>query len=165
MVEKVKEYFPNIIVVMNVGGMVDTCWFKDDEAIQSVLMAWQGGMEGGSAAAELLCGIGCPSGKLSDTFARTLEDYPSSYNFHENDKYVDYTEDIYVGYRYFETIPGAYEKVNYEFGFGMSYTTFRVEEKSVRTILLTEAGNEVWITEKNKSAVNEKDVRKEYSLL
>ena len=159
MVEKVKEYFPNIIVVMNVGGMVDTCWFKDDEAIQSVLMAWQGGMEGGSAAAELLCGIGCPSGKLSDTFARTLEDYPSSYNFHENDKYVDYTEDIYVGYRYFETIPGAYEKVNYEFGFGMSYTTFRVEEKSVRTILLTEAGNEVWITEKNKSAVNEKGVR------
>lgn len=107
MVEKVKEYFPNIIVVMNVGGMVDTCWFKDDEAIQSVLMAWQGGMEGGSAAAELLCGIGCPSGKLSDTFARTLEDYPSSYNFHENDKYVDYTEDIYVGYRYFETIPDA----------------------------------------------------------
>ena len=128
MVEKVKEYFPHIIVVMNVGGMVDSSWFKDDEAIQSVLMAWQGGMEGGKAAAELLCGIGCPSGKLSDTLARTLEDYPSSYNFHENDKYVDYTEDIYVGYRYFETIPDAYKKVNYEFGFGMSYTTFDVKD-------------------------------------
>ncbi len=136
MVEKVKKYFPYIIVVMNVGGMVDSSWFKDDDAIQSVLMAWQGGMEGGNAAAEILCGIGCPSGKLSDTFARTLEDYPSSYNFHENDKYVDYTEDIYVGYRYFETIPEAYKKVNYEFGFGMSYTTFKVVEKSADTVIM-----------------------------
>lgn len=65
-----------------------------------------GGMEGGSAAAELLCGIGSPSGKLSDTFAKKLEDYPSSETFHESVKYVDYKEDIYVGYRYFETIPG-----------------------------------------------------------
>ncbi len=124
MVEQVKKYFQNIVVVMNVGGMVDTSWFKEDSQIQSVLMAWQGGMEGGAAAAELLCGIGNPSGKLSDTFAGKLEDYPSSYNFHESDDYVDYTEDIYVGYRYFETIPGAYDKVNYPFGYGLSYTEF-----------------------------------------
>lgn len=124
MVEKVKQYFDRIVVVLNVGGMVDTSWFYDDPKIQSVLMAWQGGMEGGSAMAELLCGIGTPSGKLSDTLAKKLEDYPSSYNFHESDSYVDYTEDIYVGYRYFETIPGAWEKVNYPFGFGLSYTTF-----------------------------------------
>lgn len=125
MVQKVKQYFDRIIVVLNVGGMVDTDWFKDDAQISSVLMAWQDGMEGGNAMAELLCGIGNPSGKLSDTFAKHLEDYPSSYNFHESDAYVDYTEDIYVGYRYFETIPEAYDKVNYPFGYGLSYTTFQ----------------------------------------
>lgn len=124
MVEQVKKYFDKIIVVMNVGGMVDTEWFICDEKIKSVLMAFQGGMEGGSAAAELLFGISNPSGKLCDTFAKRLEDYPSSYNFHEAKEYVDYTEDIYVGYRYFETIPGAAEKVNYPFGYGLSYTTF-----------------------------------------
>ncbi|MDP4090427.1 MAG: glycoside hydrolase family 3 C-terminal domain-containing protein, partial [Bacillota bacterium] len=124
MVNTVKANFPKVIVVMNVGGMVDTGWFIKDDSIQSVLMAWQGGMEGGLAAAELLCGLGTPSGKLSDTFAKRLEDYPSTYNFHESEEYVDYTDDIYVGYRYFETIPGATEKVNYPFGFGLSYTSF-----------------------------------------
>lgn len=124
MVNTVKEHFSKVIVVMNVGGMVDTGWFVEDSSINSVLMAWQGGMEGGLAAAELLCGIGNPSGKLSDTFAKRLQDYPSTYNFHESEAYVDYTDDIYVGYRYFETIPGAAEKVNYPFGFGLSYTNF-----------------------------------------
>lgn len=131
MVNTVKEHFPKVIVVMNVGGMVDTGWFVKDDNIQSVLMAWQGGMEGGRAAAELLCGLGNPSGKLSDTFATKLEDYPSTYNFHESDAYVDYTDDIYVGYRYFETIPGAADKVNYPFGFGISYTSFRVSIVSI----------------------------------
>ena len=116
---------------MNVGGMVDTSWFHDDAQIQSVLMAWQGGMEGGLATAELLAGEGNPSGKLSDTFARELNDYPSTYNFHESEKYVEYTDDIYVGYRYFETIPGAKEKVNYPFGFGLSYTQFTLGESQI----------------------------------
>ena len=124
MVEKVKHYFQKVVVVMNVGGMVDTGWFQNDDGISAVLMAWQGGMEGGNAVAELLCGIGNPSGKLSDTFAARLEDYPSSGEFHQSDSYVDYSEDIYVGYRYFETIPGKKEKVNYPFGFGLSYTEF-----------------------------------------
>ena len=124
MVEQVQQLFPKVAVVMNVGGMVDTDWFAENEKIQAVLMAWQGGMEGGSAAAELLCGVGSPSGKLSDTFAKKLEDYPSSETFHESVKYVDYKEDIYVGYRYFETIPGADKAVNYPFGYGLSSTTF-----------------------------------------
>ena len=124
MVEQVKKYFSKIVVVMNVGGMVDTEWFCNEDAIQGVLMAWQGGMEGGTAAAELLCGIGNPCGKLTDTFAKRLEDYPSTEKFHQSDDYVDYSEDIYVGYRYFETIPGAKERVNYPFGFGLSYTKF-----------------------------------------
>ena len=141
MVEKVKKAFPHVIVVMNVGGIVDTKWFRDCDEIQSVLMAWQGGIEGGLATADILCGDVNPSGKLSDTYAKDLEDYPSTANFHESAFYVDYTEDIYVGYRYFETIPGAAERVNYPFGFGLSYTDFdwkvtgASEENGVITVL------------------------------
>lgn len=124
MVQKVLSCFPHVAVVLNVGGMVDTEWFRDDSRIQAVLMAWQGGMEGGLAAAELLCGVKSPCGKLSDTFARDLTDYPGTSEFHTSDDYVEYTEDIYVGYRYFETIPGKDKLVNYPFGFGLSYTTF-----------------------------------------
>lgn len=127
MVSVVKENFPKIAVVLNVGGMVDTSWFYEEDAVSSVLLAWQGGMEGGLAAAELLVGKGNPSGKLTDTFAKTLEDYPSTEDFMESPDYVNYTEDIYVGYRYFETIPGAAEKVNYPFGYGLSYTAFDVD--------------------------------------
>ncbi|MFZ2228787.1 MAG: glycoside hydrolase family 3 N-terminal domain-containing protein, partial [Agathobacter rectalis] len=94
----------------------------------------QGGMEGGLAAAELLVGDGNPSGKTVDTFAKSLDDYPSTYNFHESRDYVDYTDDIYVGYRYFETIPGAAEKVVYPFGYGLSYTTFDVETVSAGVV-------------------------------
>ena len=125
MVEAVCSTFPKVAVVLNVGGMVASNWFASDDRIQSVLMAWQGGMEGGAAAAELLCGFGNPSGKLVDTFARDLVDYPSTAGFHESENYVDYTEDIFVGYRYFETLPGAADKVIYPFGYGLSYTTFQ----------------------------------------
>lgn len=128
MVDAVKMKFRNVIVILNVGGMVDTEWFRNEERIQSVLVAWQGGMEGGTAAAELLAGKYNPCGKLSDTFARTLKDYPSTDGFHESEEYVNYTEDIYVGYRYFETLPGAGGKVNYPFGFGLSYTEFELSE-------------------------------------
>ena len=126
--------FKNVIVILNVGGMVDTSWFAYDNQIQSALLALQGGMEGGLAAAELLVGDGNPSGKTVDTFAKSLDDYPSTYNFHESRDYVDYTDDIYVGYRYFETIPGAAEKVVYPFGYGLSYTTFDVETVSAGVV-------------------------------
>ncbi len=129
MLEKVKEKFDRIVVVLNIGGVIDSAWFKEDEKLGAVLVAWQGGMEGGLAAAELLCGEASPSGKLPDTFAAGMEAYPSTENFHESPHYVDYTEDIYVGYRYFETIPGAYDKVCYPFGFGLSYTDFSIEIK------------------------------------
>ena len=126
MVAHVEALFERIVVVLNVGGVVDTTWFKDDARLGSVLLAWQGGMEGGLAAADLLCGAASPSGKLPDSFARRLEDYPSTAGFHESPQYVDYNEDIYVGYRYFETIPGAKEKVSYPFGYGLSYTQFEI---------------------------------------
>ena len=128
MVEKVKAAFGTVIVVLNVGGVFDTSFFRDDPRIQAALMAWQAGLEGGLAEAELLLGVANPSGKLADTFAATLEDYPSSPNFYESDDFVNYEDDIFVGYRYFETIPGAAEKVNYPFGFGLSYTTFALED-------------------------------------
>ena len=95
MVEKVKHHFPKVVVVLNVGGVVDTEWFAHDDRIQSVLLAWQAGMEGGHAAAELLCGIGNPSGKLTDTFAKGLTDYPSTEGFHSNDGLVFVTYDHY----------------------------------------------------------------------
>ena len=95
--------------------------------IEAVLLAWQGGMEGAMSEADILCGDVNPSGKLTDTFAASFDDYPSSCNFNESDDYVCYTDDIFVGYRYFETIPGAAEKANYPFGFGLSYTTFSLK--------------------------------------
>ncbi len=130
LVEKVSNAFEKVIVVLNVGGMIDTMCFSQNEKIGGMLLAWQCGMEGGLAIADVLCGDVNPSGKLTDTFAKTFDDYPSSPNFNESDDYVDYNEDIYVGYRYFETIPGAKEKVNYPFGFGLSYTTFELTEKN-----------------------------------
>ncbi|HCT91481.1 MAG TPA: beta-glucosidase [Lachnospiraceae bacterium] len=127
MVDAVCANFTDVTVVLNVGGMVDTSWFVDDDRISSVMLAWQGGMEGGLAMADILLGLENPSGKLPDTFAAGLEDYPSTDTFHVSPDYVEYTEDIYVGYRYFETMEKARERVNYPFGFGLSYTTFRID--------------------------------------
>ncbi len=131
MIAQVKARFEKIVVVLNIGGVIDTSWIKDDERISSALLAWQGGMEGGLAAANILCGKINPSGKLPDTFAARIEDYPSTERFHESMDYVDYTEDIYVGYRYFETIPGVSQKVCYPFGFGLSYTDFAIETEQM----------------------------------
>ena len=127
MIDAVCGAFSRVVLVLNVGGAVDVSWFRDDDAVGAVLLAWQGGMEGGAAAAELLTGRACPCGKLPDTLARQLEDWPSTENFHASPFYVDYTEDVYMGYRYFETLPGAAEKVCYPFGFGLSYTTFSTD--------------------------------------
>lgn len=129
LVDRVADVFDKVVVVMNVGGVVDTTWFKENNKVQSVLFAWQLGIEGGSAMADIILGEANPSGKFVDTFAKTLADYPSSDTFHESIHYVDYKEDIYVGYRYFETIPGMAEKVNYPFGYGLSYTTFEIKEE------------------------------------
>ena len=131
MVAMVKERFDNIVVVLNIGGIIDLSWVKNDDQISSALLGWQGGMEGGLVMAELLVGKGNPSGKLVDTFAASVDDYPSTANFHESFDYVNYTEDIYVGYRYFETIPGAKAKVVYPFGYGLSYTTFDLDNTAM----------------------------------
>ena len=127
MIEEVKKHFDRIALVLNVGGLVDSSWFAGDNAISSVLLAWQAGMEGGAAMADLLMGRRNPCGKLPDTLAADLSHYPGVRDFHRSPLYVDYSEDIYVGYRYFETIPGKKDLVNYPFGFGLSYTSFSIE--------------------------------------
>ena len=124
MVDAVRAAFPRVAVVLNTGGMMDSSWFRHDDRIGAALLAWQGGMEGGCATADVLCGDTCPSGHLTDTFAENFAAYPSSAGFNDSEDYVEYRDDIYVGYRYFETIDGAADKVCYPFGFGLSYTTF-----------------------------------------
>lgn len=126
MVDTVTEHFSNVVVLLNVGAMIDTFWFAYNDKISSAVMLWQGGMEGGLAAADILTGEVNPSGKLVDTCASSFADYPSSKGFHESEDYVKYTEDIFVGYRYFETIPRKSKCVVYPFGYGLSYTTFAI---------------------------------------
>ena len=126
MVADVCANFAHIIVLLNVGAMIDTSWFADDRRVEAALMLWQAGMEGGLAAADLLVGDANPSGRLVDTCARSFWDYPSSAEFHESDHYAKYTEDVFVGYRYFETVPGKKECVVYPFGYGLSYTDFEI---------------------------------------
>lgn len=100
-------------------------WVKHyGDKIGAVMYVWQGGMESGNAVADLLCGNVNPSGRLTDTIARNYYDYPSSAQF-GNKKTNEYTEDIFVGYRYFESF--AKEKVLYPFGFGLSYTDFDIK--------------------------------------
>lgn len=131
MLEKVCGIFERVIVVLNVGNVIDMQWVKTYDP-QAVLYLWQGGMEGGHGAAEVLMGRMSPCGKLADTIALSVEDYPSAANFGSptGDRYE---EDIYVGYRYFETFEAAKNRVLYPFGFGLSYTSFalqsRMEEK------------------------------------
>ena len=128
LVKAVLSAFDKVIVVLNIGGMMDVTWFRGEPKIKAALLAWQGGMEGGLATADVLCGDADPSGHLADTFAVNFDAYPSSAGFHESEDYVEYNEDIYVGYRYFETIPGAAEKVCYPFGYGLNYTDFEITE-------------------------------------
>ena len=132
MIETVCKNFDNVIAIMNVGGMIDSEWFKNNDKIKGSLLIWNAGMEGGLATAEIVLGEVNPSGKLTDTFAKTFADYPSSESFNDSEVFVKYYEDIYVGYRYFETIPGAKEKVNYPFGYGLSYTTFDITDITVK---------------------------------
>lgn len=130
MVNTVTSNFAKVIVLLNVGAMIDTGWFAYNDKISSAIMLWQGGMEGGLAAADILTGDATPSGKLVDTCAKTFDDYPSSEGFHESEDYVKYHEDIFVGYRYFETVPGKKDCVVYPFGYGLSYTTFSLSDIS-----------------------------------
>jgi len=124
MIEQVNSTFTRVIIVLNVSNIMDMSWLntvKNCTSIEAVLYSWAAGMEGGHALADILSGDQSPSGRLTDTIAHQLIDYPSSANFGRTDFNL-YTEDIYVGYRYFETF--NQQAVQYAFGAGLSYTTF-----------------------------------------
>ena len=114
------KFFEKVAVLINSGNIIDMKWVEEINP-GAVLYVWQGGIEGGNSVADLITGVTSPSGRLSDTIAYNIEDYPCEGNFGDPLQAI-YVEDIFVGYRYFETF--AKEKVMYPFGFGLSYTEF-----------------------------------------
>ena len=122
MLSLTRKYFKKTVVLLNTGNIIDM-HFIDDYAPDAVLYIWHGGMTGGTGTAKVLTGEVSPSGKLPDTIAYEIYDYPSDANFGNQDKNF-YAEDIYVGYRYFETFGKA---VRYPFGYGLSYTSFAIK--------------------------------------
>ncbi len=127
--DQICALYETVIVLLNVGGQVDLSFLDQYPNIRALLHIVQPGMEGGNAVADVISGKVTPSGKLTDTWAYRYEDYPNAENYSHNNGNVNtekYEEDIYVGYRYFDTfgIP-----VRYGFGYGLSYTSFDVQVK------------------------------------
>lgn len=125
MLRLVRENFQKMVVLLNVGGLIDMS-FLDTISPDACMYVWQGGMVGGYGVADVLVGDVSPSGKLTDTIAYDIKDYPAYDNFGGEERNF-YAEDIYVGYRYFETF--AKDKVRYPFGYGLSYTDFKIGVK------------------------------------
>ena len=129
LIDRAVQLFKKVVIVLNAGAVLDCEYFAENDKIQAVLMGWQAGMEGGGAIADVLCGDVNPSGKMPDTLVKSYDSYPSKADYEVGFEYVDYSEDIYVGYRYFETVPKQKEVVRYPFGFGLSYTDFEISGK------------------------------------
>lgn len=127
MLTTVRRHFSKMIVLLNVGNIIDMNELLGI-APDAILYVWQGGMTGGTGTADVLTGKISPCGKLTDTIAKHVEDYPSAPYFGDPVRNF-YSEDIYVGYRYFETF--APDKVLYPFGFGLSYTTFQIKTNDI----------------------------------
>lgn len=123
LLHNVCAHFEDVIVVLNVSNIIDMGFVQDSSHIKAVVYAWQGGMEGGNGIADVLTGREVFQGKLTDTIAGKITDYPSDKNHGGKEKNI-YQEDIYVGYRYFETF--AQDAVLYPFGYGLSYTEFSI---------------------------------------
>lgn len=155
MMKKVRKHFRKMTVLLNVGGIIDM-GFVSEVNPDAVLYIWQGGMVGGLGAADVLTGRVSPCGKLSDTIAKSVSDYPSDPYFGDRVRNF-YCEDIYVGYRYFETF--ARDKVLYPFGFGLSYTSF-----DVSTVFASSDGEKVSleISVKNTGEYSGKEVVQVY---
>ena len=157
-----------VIVVINSGSVIETVSWRD--RADAIIMAWQPGEEGGNSIADIMTGKVCPSGKVTMTWPITAADHPSTANFPQDMtlysykemkgwgipiKGVDFTnheEDIYVGYRYFDTFQ---KPVAYPFGFGLSYTTFDFNDMKVES---AGDGWDVTVTVTNTGKVSGKDV-------
>ncbi len=147
MLSAVTAAFERVTVLLNCGSIMDMGWLEDyGERITAVAYIWQNGMETGNSVADVLCGAVSPSGCLCDTVAKRYEDYPSAKHFGRKD-YNEYQEDVFVGYRFFETF--APSRVLFPFGFGLSYTTF---ETSVTQTRIAGDDCRVWVTVKNTGA-------------
>jgi len=162
-----------VIVVINSGSVIETAsWSNYPDAI---LCAWQPGMEGGNSVADILTGKVCPSGKLTMTWPIAATDHPSTSNFPgqidffsfeqmagdrrpiPGHTYTNHEEDIYVGYRYFDTFQKA---VAYPFGFGLSYTTFSLDNMKVKNV--RNESIEISVTVKNTGSMSGKEVAQVY---
>ncbi len=123
--------FDKVVVVLNTPSVIDTSWAVgeiDGIDVDAVLFVSYTGMQGGVGIADILLGHANPSGKTNDTWAKDITDYPTTAGWDQ--QHQAYVEDIFAGYRWFETFDSDYEKVNYPFGYGLSYTTFSIETKS-----------------------------------
>lgn len=156
MLTVVRKHFKKVVLLLNVGNIID---MTDINRIapDSVLYVWQGGMTGGKGTADVLTGKVSPSGKLPDTIAYKASDYPSDANFGREENRDIYAEDIYVGYRYFETF--AKDKVLYPFGFGLSYTGFEIKTEKAE---ITEGAVKLSVSVKNIGSYKGKEVIEVY---
>ena len=161
-----------IIVILNSGSVIETCSWRD--RVDAILCVWQPGEEGGNSVADVLTGKANPSGKLTMTWPVAATDHPSTKNFPQdmdmysyqnmkgwgipipNEDYTNHEEDIYVGYRYFDTFG---RDVAYPFGFGLSYTTFEMKDEKVK---VKNDCVEVSVTVKNTGSVAGKEVAQVY---
>ncbi len=116
----VRKHFNRVIVILNTCSVID-CSEINSVSPDALIMLWNGGMLGGNAAADVIMGIVNPSGRLPDTMAVSHESYPAFENYGKPARNL-YKEDIFVGYRYFNTF--APEDIIYPFGYGLSYTEF-----------------------------------------
>lgn len=159
-----------VVVLLNLGGVIETVSWKENP--DAILLVWQPGQEGGNAVADILTGKVNPSGKLPMTFPANYTDAYSSKNFPGKQldpeakpsiffgapSEITYEEDIYVGYRYFDTYNVA---VSYPFGYGLSYTTFTLSDMTFE--LLPNGDFKVSCSVKNSGKVSGKEVVQLYS--
>lgn len=144
------ENFKNVIVLLNVCGVMDTTYLRSMPNLGALLLIGLGGSAAGLAVADVLTGKITPEGKLAATWARKYEDYPNAQNYAAMNQDLDdeyYTEGIYVGYRYFDSM--GIEPA-YAFGYGLSYTEFGMkteaidiaDEKVKLTVAVTNTGKQ-----------------------
>ena len=161
-----------VIVIINSGSVMETCSWRD--RVDAILCAWQPGEEGGNSVADVLTGKANPSGKLTMTWPVAATDHPSTKNFPkeydmysykemlgwgapiQGEDFTNHEEDIYVGYRYFDTFQ---KPVAYPFGYGLSYTTFEFSKPVVKS---SANGVTVSVTVKNTGSVSGKEVAQVY---
>ena len=135
MLKKVRANFSKMVLLLNVSAVLNMADIEESNP-DSILYVWQGGEIGGLGTADVLMGRKNPSGKLADSIVKNIEDV-SAYKYFGNREYNCYSEDVYVGYRYYETFKP--ETVLYPFGFGLSYTSFEIEAENIAVNALAEA--------------------------